>query len=961
MRIPEEKSHMCSKGDKSISIFGEDMKRALKLVSASVLALATLVPATAAQAATSYTSDSNKPNVVTLLGEYNNWWTPKSNTSNASSDVYRGSVTEAGKSVLAKNDALTESINNTTASDTATVDGTHTQAQRALIDADQNAKETYSDALGPILSKFLVNGLNDGSLPKTNALLFASNASVTTYLGTGAAKQYFNYPRPFFTVAQDGEDRSMSGENNLNGLQSELNISRIADWTDSSTGLTHSASYASMFAAPSQAFPSGHTTYAYSAGIGLATLLPELGTEIVTRASEAGNNRIALGVHYPLDVMGGRINGEAANVARWSDETFRSDQLLPAREELVNYMTAQCKAAGYGDTLQACIDKTGANATGGYTNTFTDAVSTTPVTDRASAISAYTSRLTYGFQQTSAAGKAAVVPDGAENLLLTAFPSLTDAQRKSILAASEIDSGYPFDSTSSGYERLNLAKAYSANVTLSADKQTILSITFGNSKPSVTVSGTDAISDLLADFGKYWQAGVGVTEAGSSVLKHDDDLTVSINNKAASETAAGVNDQQARAVVDAEMNSEKTLHDALGTVIGGYYEDGVNSGKLSKTTAYLKAMSASASTGTSKTAFSHPRPYVDRENYNGTTLNLNGLQQTLGIKKVAAYEQQGQYDGLASSGSFPSGHTTFAFTQGAGLASILPEFGTQIMTRVSEAGNNRIVLGVHYPLDIMGGHIAGQYGVATALEDQTTSAQESSARQELVSYLTSRCKADGYGESLESCITATQAKTSKGYHNSFTDSVSTKTVSDTASAISAYTSRMTYGFTQTGKSGQFAVVPDAAVNLLRNVPGYSTLSDAQLKQVLALTEIDSGYPLDSSSEGWGRINLAAAYSAKVTVNAKGEVVKVTTGQNVASVETQSDTSTKPGSDQAVVSSPTSTTTTHNGAGAGNNASNKGGALATTGAQSAAMMAVAAVLLISGAAITIVVRKRKRML
>ncbi|MDN6272055.1 MAG: phosphatase PAP2 family protein, partial [Bifidobacterium crudilactis] len=618
----------------------------------------------------------------------------------------------------------------------------------------------------------------------------------------------------------------------------------------------------------------------------------------------------------------------------------------------------QCKAAGYGDTLQACIDKTGANAKAGYTNTFTDAVSTKPVTDRASAITAYTSRMTYGFTQTSASGKAAVVPEGSENLMLTAFPTLTDAQRKAILAASEIDSGYPFDSSSNGYERLNLAKAYSAKVTLSADKQNILSITFGNSKPSVSVSSTDAITGLLADFGTYWKAGVGVTDEGKSVLKHDDDLTVSINNKAATETASGTNDQQARAVVDAEMNSEKTLHDALGTVIGGYYEDGVNNGSLEKTSDYLDDMSASASTGKAKTAFSHPRPYVDRVNYNGTTLNLNGLQQTLGIKKVAAYEEQGQYNGLAASGSFPSGHTTFAFTQGAGLASILPEFGTQIMTRVSEAGNNRIVLGVHYPLDIMGGHIAGQYGVATALGDEDTRSEANSAREELVNYLTSRCKADGYGDTLEACITATDAKGSKGYQNAFTDSVSTEAVSGTTSEISAYTSRMTYGFAQTGKAGQAAVVPDAAVNLLRDVPGYSTLTDAQLKEVLAMTEIDSGYPLDASSEGWGRINLAAAYSSKVTLNTKGDVIAVTTGQNVASVETQSDAPTKPDTNNGKSDTPAPSATTKDKGAADTTAAKKNGALATTGAQSSGII-VAFVVLLSGAVLTLVLRKRVR--
>ena len=50
------------------------------------------------------------------------------------------------------------------------------------------------------------------------------------------------------------------------------------------------------------------------------------------------------------------------------------------------------------------------------------------------------------------------MPQGAENLLLTAFPDLTDAQRRQVLEASEIDSGYPLDASSNGFERINLAK-----------------------------------------------------------------------------------------------------------------------------------------------------------------------------------------------------------------------------------------------------------------------------------------------------------------------------------------------------------------------------------------------------------------------------------------------------------------------------------------------------------------------
>ncbi|MDN6025259.1 phosphatase PAP2 family protein [Bifidobacterium mongoliense] len=280
----------------------------------------------------------------------------------------------------------------------------------------------------------------------------------------------------------------------------------------------------------------------------------------------------------------------------------------------------------------------------------------------------------------------------------------------------------------------------------------------------------------------------------------------------------------------------------------------------------------------------------------GTTLNLNGLKQTLTIDKVPAYSDFNWGDGSANvdeyadlynSGSFPSGHTTFAFTQGAGLASILPELGPEIMTRVSEAGNNRIVLGVHYPLDILGGHIAGQYGVATALNDDTARQQNADARAELVSLLTAQCKADKHGDTLQQCIDNTGANADQGYANAFVDEVSTKPVTDRTSAIAAYKARMSYGFEKTGAADAAPVVPDQAVNLLDNVTAFSSLTKDQKKAVLAATEGDSGYPLDASSQGWARIDLAAAYSAKVTLAKDGKtVVKVEPGQRSASVVTE---------------------------------------------------------------------------
>lgn len=163
-----------------------------------------------------------------------------------------------------------------------------------------------------------------------------------------------------------------------------------------------------------------------------------------------------------LAVASGHVNA----LALISSDGYLENTLLPAREEMTSYLSSRCKADGHGDTLIDCIEKVGANDDEGYRNAFTNVVSTAPVVDRASALDAYEARMTYGFGQVSAAGKEPVVPEGAEELLATAFPELTDAQRRAILAATEIDSGYPLDSTSDGWQRVNLPKALSSKVTL---------------------------------------------------------------------------------------------------------------------------------------------------------------------------------------------------------------------------------------------------------------------------------------------------------------------------------------------------------------------------------------------------------------------------------------------------------------------------------------------------------------
>ena len=251
-----------------------------------------------------------------------------------------------------------------------------------------------------------------------------------------------------------------------------LSITRVPDVTDTTHAFSPndvklSAGYGTVGICTGGSFPSGHTTTAYQAGITLATLVPELAPEVLARASEAGNDRIVLGVHYPLDIVGGRIDGEIALATRWSDAQFRTQVLEPARAELVSYLQRAC-----GGTLGQCAARGTAYHDDPYGGATLPGGTAEVVTDRASALAVYQERLTYGFARTGLVDQAPSVPATAQALLLTTFPTLTDAQRTAVLAQTELPSGSPLDATGTAdgsWERLDLAVAMSATVQRAAD------------------------------------------------------------------------------------------------------------------------------------------------------------------------------------------------------------------------------------------------------------------------------------------------------------------------------------------------------------------------------------------------------------------------------------------------------------------------------------------------------------
>lgn len=449
-----------------------------RLIAATAAAAALLIAAPlAANAATVYPSDPpNQPNLIPSLSGYDAYW-----TSDGLNDLH-GTVNNA--TVLQRDDALTVWINqHATASEKflALQDAEYNNASGTAYDQSL----TVSTGLGELLSKLYVQGINSGALPLTKAVINSSNGTTGAYESTGTAKAHFSHPRPYLpsdpTAAPVAGDAAGCAPALANASSQQairvgkpwadaagnLLITRVAATTDtthqfSPNDVTLDAGYATTGICLGGSFPSGHTTTAYEAGITLATLLPELAPEILARASENGNDRIVLGVHYPLDVVGGRIDGEVALATRWSDAAYRTDILQPARAELLAYFQQQT-----GHSLDWAIQHEKPYTSNPYGGQRMPGGSAQIVTGRLSALAVYTERLTYGFPKSGTTGLPASVPAGASNLLLTTYPTLTDDQRTAVLAQTEIASGYPLDlsgSAGGSWQRLNLAAAMSATV-----------------------------------------------------------------------------------------------------------------------------------------------------------------------------------------------------------------------------------------------------------------------------------------------------------------------------------------------------------------------------------------------------------------------------------------------------------------------------------------------------------------
>jgi membrane-associated phospholipid phosphatase len=214
-----------------------------------------------------------------------------------------------------------------------------------------------------------------------------------------------------------------------------------------------------------------------------------------------------------------------------------------------------------------------------------------------------------------------------------------------------------------------------------------------------------------------------------------------------------------------------------------------------------------------------------------------------------------------SDGAFVSGHTNLGYNQVLGLAFLVPQQYKSLLARASDLGNNRILAGMHSPLDVIGGRTEATAIAATniyhALYDANGNRLDWTNPANAAAFAVYQAFTQTQKYLAQSCGTSTVddcIKRAGGQENNSFD------FNLDPFDPNGFTFRMTYGLTLPTSLRVPENVPvQAQVLLLTRFP-YAT--DEQRTEILRNTALPSGFALldGNTWDGWGRLNLYAAVS-----------------------------------------------------------------------------------------------------
>jgi hypothetical protein len=216
----------------------------------------------------------------------------------------------------------------------------------------------------------------------------------------------------------------------------------------------------------SPSYPSGHTTYGYTGAVLLAVLVPERYAEMIARGAEYGNDRVIMGSHYVMDVLGGRtlalydMAHLLANDPAYMGLSVRGAAPIADFQAAVKKARVELQAilqSGCGNTINVCATED----TGRFSNA---------EADEAFYDVTQTYNLPAVYPNSIEAEDVGQLAHEAGYLLTTAFPSLTLDQADRILTETEgPGGGFLDDGSSFGvYSRLNLYAAAQRAVRVAA-------------------------------------------------------------------------------------------------------------------------------------------------------------------------------------------------------------------------------------------------------------------------------------------------------------------------------------------------------------------------------------------------------------------------------------------------------------------------------------------------------------